>query len=285
MLQIAERYLAASARTTLKNLQEAIDAEPDYASKVKAAKRAWETKTSTKAKADAFQAVRQTLALMCVGPIRCAYCEDSLADEVEHIRPKNFFPEDVFAWENYLFACGPCNGPKGSRYGVVADGEVVEFVRGPKDPITPPPTGVAAMIDPRNEDPLDFLEIDLGGTTPDGIELSATFGFLPKDTATTDAQARAAFSIEVLGLNREVMRASRQNAFGGFRARLQEYVFDKEKGVSQARLDALCENLLSTPHLTVFAEMRRQQAYLPDIQALFTCAPEAGNWPLIRTKL
>ncbi len=281
MLKIIERPLAASTRTTLQGLQDLIDAESNYALKVKAAKRAWDAKTSTKVKAEAFQEVRQTLALMCVGPIRCAYCEDSLADEVEHIQPKNFFPEHVFAWENYLFACGPCNAPKGSRYGVVANGKVAEFVRARKDPVIPPPNGISALIDPRAEDPLEFLELDLGGTTPDGLEVPATFDFLPKDTATVDAQARAAFTIDVLGLNREVMRVARENAFGGFRARLYEYVAEKGNGTSAARLNELRDDILSTPHLTVFAEMRRQQAYLPDIKALFASAPEAETWPLV----
>lgn len=281
MLQIVERQLAPSAHTTLESLQALIDAEPNYASMVEAAKRAWDTKTSTRAKADAFLAVRKTLAEMCIGPIRCAYCEDSLADEVEHIRPKNFFPAHVFRWENYLFACGPCNGPKGSRYGVISNGAVVEVFRAPKGPVIPPPAGASALIDPRTEDPLEFLELDLGGTTPDGTELPATFEFLPKDTATLLAQARATFSINVLGLNREVMRVARENAFGGFRARSREYVVEKESGASDGRIDELRDDLLSTPHLTVFAEMRRQQAYLPAIQALFLAAPEAANWPLV----
>ncbi|MCC4296625.1 HNH endonuclease family protein [Aurantimonas coralicida] len=284
MLKIIARPLPASAHMTLHGLQALIDAEPDYASKVTAAGRAWDTKTSTKAKAEAFRDVRQTLASMCLGPIRCAYCEDSLADEVEHIRPKTFFPEHVFAWENYLFACGPCNGPKGNRYGVVANGNVAEFVRTRKDPVTPPPGGISALIDPRTEDPLDFLDLDLGGTTPDGIDVPATFDFLPKDTATEDARARAAFSIDVLGLNREVMRVARENAFGGFSARLREYVIEKQDGASDARLKELRDNLLSTPHLTVFAEIRRQKAYLPNIQALFAFAPEAESWPLIPSR-
>lgn len=281
MLQIVERQLSASAHTTLAGLQALINARPDYASMVDAAKRAWDTKTSSKAKADAFQAVRETLATMCIGPIRCAYCEDSLADEVEHIRPKNFFPEHVFAWENYLFACGPCNGPKGSRYGVISNGNVAEFVRARTGPIIPPPVGASALIDPRTENPLEFLDLDLGGTTPDGTELPATFEFLPNDTATAVSQARAAFTIDVLGLNREVMRVARENAFGGFRARLREYVAEKENGGSDARLNELRDDLLSTPHLTVFAEMRRQQSFLPVIQALFAAAPEALDWPLI----
>lgn len=281
MLQIPERSLAASTHTILNDLQALIDAETDYPAKVKAAKKAWDTKTSTRAKATAFQIVRQTLASMCIGPVRCAYCEDSLADEVEHIRPKNFFPEHVFEWKNYLFACGPCNGPKGSRYAVLNHDAVIEFVRVPRDVIEPPPAGPSALIDPRAEDPQKFFELDLGGTTPDGIELPGTFEFLPSDVATLGAQARAVFSIEVLGLNREVMRVARENAFGGFRARLREYAEEKANGASPARLDDLRDNLLSTPHLTVFAEMRRQQVYLPAIRALFTLAPEAETWPLI----
>lgn len=194
---------------------------------------------------------------MCIGPVRCAYCEDSLADEVEHIRPKTLFPEQVFRWDNYLFACGPCNGPKGSRYGVISNDKIEEFVRTRGGQINPPPDGESALIDPRTEDPMEFLELDLGGTTPDGVELSATFEFLPKDTASVVAQARAAFSIDVLGLNREVMRVARENAFGGFRARLREYVDEKVNGASDARLKELRDDLLCTPHLTVFAEMRQ----------------------------
>jgi 5-methylcytosine-specific restriction endonuclease McrA len=281
MLRITERSLAASARVILDDLQALIDAEPDYPAKVRAAKKAWDSKTSTKAKADTFQIIRQTLSLMCVGTVRCAYCEDSLADEVEHIRPKNFFPQFVFKWGNYLFACGPCNSPKGNRYGVLTHDTVEEFIRAPRGPVTPPPTGPAALIDPRTEDPLDFFELDLGGTTPDGVEVPGTFEFFPNDAADPGAQARAKFSIEVLGLNREVMRVARENAFGGFRARLREYVEERQNGASSRRLEGLRDDLLSTPHLTVFAEMRRQQDYLPEIRALFDHAPEAKRWPLI----
>ncbi len=283
MLRIVERTLAARAHSILEHLQATVDAAPDYQARVRAAKKAWGYKTSTKAKADAFQAVRQTLSSMCVGPIRCAYCEDSLADEVEHIRPKNFFPEHTFLWENYLYACGPCNGPKGSRYGVLKNDQVLEFIRSLKDPITPPPSGRSALIDPRAEDPFDFFELDLGGTTPDGVDVPGTFEFLPHEAATQGAQARARFSIEVLGLNREVMRVARENAFGGFRARLREYVEESWNGAPGQRLHDLREDLLSTPHLTVFAEMRRQKEYLLDIKALFDKAPEAEEWPLIAT--
>lgn len=280
MLRIPDRPLAAGAQSVLRGLQAQVDGAGDYSGKVTAAKRAWDAKTSSKIKADAFRTIRDTLATMCVGSIRCAYCEDSLADEVEHIRPKNFFPEMVFAWENYLFACGPCNGPKGSRYGVMNGSGVAEFVRKAKDAVVPPPAGAPALIDPRTEDPLDYLELDLGGVTPEGTGIAGTFDFLPLDTAAAPARARAQFSIVVLGLNREVMRAARENAYGGFRARLREYVEEKLAEAPASRLTTLRDDLLATPHLTVFAEMRRQKAFLPDISCLFGQAPEAEAWPL-----
>lgn len=168
MLLIPNRDLHQEAVRMLAEMQQAVNAAPNYALQVSAAKAAWDGKASTKRKATAFRIVRETLGQMCVGPIRCAYCEDSMADEVEHIHPKNLFPDRVFLWSNYAFACGPCNGPKRNRYGFVENSSVTEFVRRRQDPIIPPPNGQAGLIDPRHEDPLAFLELDLGGETPDG---------------------------------------------------------------------------------------------------------------------
>ena len=178
-------------------------------------------------------------------------------------------------------ACGPCNRVKGSRYAVLNETTVAEYFRTPQEAVRPPPNGPAALINPRAEDPLDFLELDLGGTTPGGDELAATFEFLPSDAATPKAKERAKYSIAVLGLNREVIRVARENVSNGFRARLREYVHEKSKGAPRQRLDSLRNDLLSTPHLTVFAEMRRQKAYLPAIAPLFARAPEAEAWPLV----
>lgn len=282
MLTIGRRPLAASAAAVLADIQTIVDATADYPARVEAAKTQWDQKTSTQAKISAFRTIRTTLAEMCVGPIRCAYCEDSLADEVEHILPKTLFPEHAFNWQNYLYACGPCNGPKSNRYGVLAGVEIAEFVRRRGQPIVPPPTGEPAFIDPRTEDPLHFLELDMGGVTPGGDTIDGTFELLPADGLTDAANARARFTIDVLGLNREVIRVARANAFGGFRARLREYVECKEAGEPAPNLTRLMRDLLSTPHLTVFAEMQRQRALLPEIDDLFGRAPEAVTWPLVR---
>lgn len=281
MLKIAERPLGQAAIQVLSELHTGVVAAGDHAAQVEAAKAARKIKTSTKAKETAFKAVRENLAKMSVGSVRCAYCEDSLADEIEHILPKSLFPEYAFLWVNYLFACGPCNGPKSNSYGTVQGDSVVEFIRKKDDPIIAPAAGVHALIDPRTEDPLDFLDLDVGGTTPDGVKINGTFEFLPAYGLGAPQMARAAYTIRVLGLNREVMRVARQNAFGGFRARLREYVEQKAAAAEAAQLSRLQSDLLASPHLTVFAEIRRQRAVLPEISILINDAPEVLAWSLV----
>lgn len=281
MLAIGHRVLTPTATAVLADLQAVVDAVADYPARVEAAKAQWAQKGSTQAKMAAFRTVRATLADMCVGPVRCAYCEDSLADEVEHILPKSVFPERAFDWQNYLYACGPCNGPKSSRYGVLTGTKIVELVRRRGKPVVPPPAGMSGFIDPRTEDPLLFFELDMGGVTPRGEVIDGTFELLPVDGLPGAAETRARFTIDVLGLNREVIRVARANAFDGFRARLRELAEIKEAGEPAASLARLKRSLLSTPHLTVFAEMQRQRALLPDIGDLFGRVPEAMTWPLV----
>jgi len=281
MLKIADRALAASASKVLASIQATVDGAADYSGRVTAADVEWKAKGGTAAKKDAFKLIRETLASMCVGPVRCAYCEDSLADEVEHIQPKSLFPQHAFVWTNYLFACGPCNGPKSNRYGVVTGNAVVEFVRQRGGPISAPPAGTSGFIDPRREDPSGLLEVDLGGTTPSGDVIAGTFEILPADGLSPTDFARADFTIEVLGLNREVIRVARANAFGGFRARMREFVHKLEGGADADALLALKNDLLMTPHLTVFSEIRRQRAILPELNDLLQRAPDMLAWDLV----
>lgn len=198
-------------------------------------------------------------------------------------RSKDLFPQEVFQWEKYLFTCGPCNGPKKQS--------VLGYRFGRSHRIRPqtwrcdsaPPVGISGCIDPRSEDPMNFLDLDLGGQTAEGEELEGTLNFMPAMGLSSGDLARATFSIEVLSLNREIMCVARANAFGGFRARLREYVAEKEKEAPASRLLLLRDDLLNTGHLTVFAEMRRQCDILPQIAPLFTAAPEALEWTVIRT--
>jgi len=280
MLKLCWRDLEPCVVEILEELTARVQAETHFASRVKVARQEWRAKTSTRRKADAFNKIRATLSGMCIGPRRCSYCEDSLADEIEHIKPKEFFPDLAFVWSNYLLACGPCNGPKGSRYGVVVDGRVFEVKRTKADTPQPPSAGDDALINPREEDPLHYLELDLGGVNATGDWFPATFNVMPRYGISALDLARANFTIDVLGLNRDVIREARRNAFSGFRARLSEYADEKRGNGCVERLNLIRDELLSTPHLTVFAEMRRQRHFLPDVDRFLNTAPEAVEWSL-----
>ena len=280
MLKIASATINPAARGVLNTLQAKVNSKSTYSEQVTYAKKQWDSKTSSQVKRAAFKHIRETLSALCIGPVRCAYCEDSLAEQIEHIRPKDFFPDICFDFDNYLYACGPCNRPKSNRYGRVVGNEVEEDVRRRNDPVLPPPTGPTALIDPRFEDPLSFFDLDLGGTMPDGTPVDATFQIFTRDGISLADAARSEFTIDVLKLNRDVLCEARRNAFGGFRSRLRDYVQQKLGGAPEIALARLRDDLMYTPHLTVFFEMRRQRQYHPDLDVLFEDAPEALNWPL-----
>jgi uncharacterized protein (TIGR02646 family) len=209
---------------------------------------------------------------MSRGARRCMYCEDSVADEVEHFRPKDFYPEMVFAWNNYLYACGPCNGGKNNRFPIISalTGKIVHLSRAAGAPVVAPEAGNPALLDLRLEDPLDHLQLDLLGT----------FLFQPRDPNPGSlTYSRAEQVIEVLALNsRDYLRRAREEAFDSYLARLDRYVTRREDGIAQEKLDLLRKALQRMGHPTVWEEMKRQWQNIPELQILFGYAPEALTW-------
>lgn len=260
--------LPVQAQKKLNDYQKEVETELDYAQKVSAAKRLFKLRNITKNKT--FQLVRATLDQMCSGARRCCYCEDSCADEVEHIRPKDLYPELVFVWENYLYACGTCNGPKGNKFAVIdSKGSFVNVARQRDDPVVPPQQGRSVLIDPRVEDPLDYMALDL----------LDTFLFIPTAEYNTQAYQRAEYTIKTLRLNsREVLVKARRNAFDSYKARLYEYENKKTKGANRHELNRLIKSLQEMHHPTVWVEMKRQHHFHQELKALFDDMPEALDW-------
>ncbi len=208
---------------------------------------------------------------MCAGARRCGYCEDSAADEVEHIRPKDLYPELVFAWHNYLYACGHCNRPKNNRFAVFPRGarKPIEVRRRPGAPLEPPRQGTPALIDPRHEDPMAFLMLDL----------RETFFFIPIASKGSKDHARAEYTLDILRLNaRELLLVARAEAFTGYRARLSEYVSLREQGAAPSALARRTQSIQRAAHPTVWKEMQRQHRQHPELRDLFRRAPEALDW-------
>ena len=46
----------------------------------------------------------------------CGYCEEYVRGEVDHFRPKSKFPELVYEWSNWVFACRSCNASKKDKW-------------------------------------------------------------------------------------------------------------------------------------------------------------------------
>ena len=215
-----------------------------------------------------FDKVKANLEQMCWGARRCCYCEDSYADEVEHIRPKDFFPERVFDYANYLYACGPCNGPKNNKF-AIWDGSIpgrFDLERKKDDPVMPPPEGTPLLIDPRIENPLDYLFLDFDSPKP---------WFTTHPMVANDIDlARAAYTIEVLGLNRDNILKARYIARGNYLARLKEFVSMKNANANDPGLVVKKCEIEDMDHPTIWAEMKRQRQFHPEFDVLFAQCPE-----------
>lgn len=252
----------------LTEYQAEVDLFPTFKEQVENGKRLFRSRN--RKNNPTFDAIKKVLTAMCSGARRCAYCEDSAADEVEHIYPKHFYPDRVFVWRNYIYACGPCNSPKGSRFAVFTAGlnSELELVRDAYVS-SPPPAGMSALIDPRVEDASRFL----------ALELRDTFYFVARAAPGTLDYERAKYTIDVLGLNaRELLPAARRASYRDYRAHLSQYRTVRDNGGDQTELQRLAAEIRTRQHPTVWSEMKRQHASLPNLAPLFAAVPEALGW-------
>lgn len=269
MIRLRNVKLADDAATDLSNWQEFVNGKDDYEAQVAAAKSEFSRQNTKQNKT--FQLVKKSLKKMCSGARRCVYCEDSCADEVEHIKPKDLYPEEVFVWGNYVYACGPCNGPKNNRYAVFSSAtkQMVEVTRKRKSPVTPPEDGKSVLINPRWEDPLKFME----------LEIIDTFTFWPTKPKGTRDYERADYTIRLLRLNeRDELLAARKEAYESYVARLEQYIKWQDEGKPPKRLRTLESALKKMHHPTVWKEIKRQQHLVPTLKVLFDRVPEALKW-------
>jgi len=269
MIRLRSVQLPPTAITNLQNWQQLVDKKTSYEDQVAAAKVDFAKRNKKSNKT--FQMVKAALVKMCSGARRCVYCEDSFADEVEHIKPKDLYPAEAFSWSNYVYACGPCNGPKNNQFAVISatNSMLVNVTRAPKSPVVPPEAGEPALINPRWENALKFIELDLVDT----------FFFLPTKKVGTKDYQRAEYTSEVLRLNdREALRVARKEAYDSYVARLDQYIRRRDAGSSKKELGRLVRALKRMQHPTVWKEIKRQYPYISELNALFVQAPEAKKW-------
>lgn len=133
------------------------------------ADRLWNTRRNK-----AFDEIRDVLRRMSPGNALCMYCEISAGSDIEHFWPKEMFPGRAYTWENYLWACAPCNSHH----------KRTQFPRDAR--------GAPLMINPAEEDPREHLDFSPAtgkyvARTPKG---DATISVLAFDRRSNLDQAR-----------------------------------------------------------------------------------------------
>ncbi len=272
MIRLLDVTLDPESRAQLDAWQRELDAVSPYPDRVDAGKERF--KQRNVASNPTFRHVRASLRKMGHGAARCAYCEHSTGDEVEHLWPKDFYPGRVFDWHNYLHACGTCNGCKLNHWRLrVAGGALLTLARTRAErearSYGPPPEGDPLFIDPREEDPMRLLRVDLVDT----------FHVVPRPGLDAWDDARAAWTVERLELNeREDLVEARANCFHAYVDRLEQYIAKRDGGADLAALAFRVAAIQRMDHPMVWREMQRSHSHLPELAALFAQAPEALGW-------
>lgn len=274
MIRLPSTTLPTDTQVSLEAYQSVINALPTYVERVERAKTDW--KRYNVVGGSTFDSVKLSLDEMCFGARRCGYCEDSVGDEVEHIYPKNIYPNRAFLWENYLYACGPCNSPKSDRFEIFRDSDgnrqnvQPPRTRPPQPRIAPPPSGAPVLIDPRHENPMDYLILDMADT----------FFFQPIAEKGTEEWVRADYTRRVLHLNdRGYLIRARKSAFSTCQRYIGDYIRQRDGGKPRTALEHLFQHeIYELSHISVWKEIQRQHQSHSALRELFRQAPEALNW-------
>jgi hypothetical protein len=299
MRQISSNQLPETTQKYLDDLQSEIvngtktDTATNFTAQVNRAAGTWKPKNKH------FTIIKDKLQSMTVAG-RCNYCECDRACDIEHIYPKSKFPQFAYTWTNYILSCSFCNSylkidkfavflPKGSAI-------KIDLKRNSK-PVADtdaPPSDDGVLINPRTENPRDFLRLNIIGQT---------FFYEPIDTDKNSRNyQRADYTRILLDLNQENLRKARESQASFYWNYLNKYIQaknatnfeDLQKTIDgdfpflDKKLDFKIEQIRIVENFkieiqkamypTVWDELKRQKEYLPRTNELFKAAPEALAW-------
>lgn len=267
MLQTTSASLIPPLTNYLKSCQLKVDSGTTYEERMSLAKKFWNS--LSRSSNPSFSPIRELLGQMQGSLQRCAYCEDSLGHQIEHVYPKTLFPSQVFNWDNFLHACGSCNGAKLAQFSIFLNTGGILELNSRKPPTDEPLASNSLLIDPRIENPLDFMILDL----------CDTFHFVP----TGYFENRAQYTIETLQLNlRSGLVESRRTALALYKSSFKEYDIAKNNNEPIDKLSMIARRISSEmSHRTIWEEIKRQYlkaSWLVEFKQLFANHPEALNW-------
>lgn len=277
--------------------QNRVNAEATHQLKVMKAISMWDNKTSSAAGKTHFNSIKAVLLTMCVGIEICSYCENNEATDIEHIFPKKLYPGKTFKSSNYLLACGKCNTHhKKDKFAIFvpARSNNDTDVTCPRGAYNKPSNQDALFINPRVENPMSIMKLDLVG---------GTFMYLATAAVGSRKFKRAKYTIDLLGLNkRAALVEARRSASTYYVGQLRTYsmveaandfagiqaAYVNDFGVVDVTANFATEKsrLLNTiktefinyPQPTVWKEMIRQRAHLTRTNDLLNAVPAALTW-------
>lgn len=220
MRKLARRPLSPRTQGALEKRTLSVQAAPNDEARMAKIDRLWKQQRNR-----AFQEIRETLAAMASGLVRCMYCEDSQGTDIDHFRPRRRYPEHAFDWSNYLLACSHCNSNQ------------------KRDQFPLDEHGQPLLIDPTAEDPGEHLL------------LTTTSGKFQKLTRKGET------SIRVFGLDRDLLEKGRKKTWDGLvLALVPRYAKFRRRGDEEAAerlLETICKESFSSVlwHLLRVAKM------------------------------
>ena len=168
MLRLPSRTFSAADEAHLLTRQNLVNAEATHELQAKKAASMWDSKTSSTPARTHFTSIKAVLLTMCVGIEICSYCENNEATDIEHIFPKKLYPGKTFKSSNYLLACGKCNTHhKKDKFSIfVPSGSNNDTdITCPKGVYNRPQNQDALFLNPRIENPMRLMMLDLVGRT------------------------------------------------------------------------------------------------------------------------
>ena len=289
MIRLTTKTLKKTEQDILDDLQVKIDTETTFITKAAKAQSLWDSKGGQKGK-DAFKIIGDALYDMCVFTGLCNYCEQSEANDIEHIHPKSFFPAFTFKWENYILACKQCNSGHKLDKGYVLDAadNLVFLVRGNQ-----PPHSRIAFINIRNENPQDFMllnpfshkfEIYQGLTKADKNKAEATLKVLELNDRDPLLAARKSAAKHYYEMIDRLGRILATTTIADLEALLNPYddLFDLTKPLATLKTDitdSFKKYISNYQHPSVWATIKLVQSKTDNKwKELFQKVPAALTW-------
>ncbi len=292
MLYLTSKTLSNETTQHLQEQQQDVNGQSTFEKQVKRAESLWGNKKQNGKKA--FDEIETKLKKLGKVQGICNYCEHNRSEQIEHIYPKSLFPNKTFVWENYLHVCGQCNKLKSNKCKIFYPNSTTEQeLKGLG--VLPSPNEDLVIINARTENPLEFMILDLAGKT---------FRFVPiNDDINSREYKKAHYTIDLLHLNLDddlvrYRRLATENLLLYFEKCVQiretQNFEELEKLVdndflpldkSQTLLSEqnrffheFKKKIQTSPHPTVWEEMKRQREFLPKTKILFEALPEALKW-------